>query len=340
MNSFLSALKGDSHETIPVWYMRQAGRYLPGYTEIRRGMPMKEMCRDTDTTIRITLEPVDRIGVDAAIIFSDIILPAESMGFAIDFVEGVGPSVKNSYVSDPSMRSINEFSPAEYGYSTYESIRRIKASRPSVPVIGFSGGPLTIASYLAGGKPDRDLYLTKKLIFSGDPGFLRLMQMVTDMVIENALSQWKSGADAIQIFDSWAGYLSPRQLSIYSERYLEQITSAIGNKIPVIYFSTQTGSMYQILSTAGFNFLSLDWRVELSEVGRSISSEVGLQGNLDPSMVESAPDLAMREGLSIAMSMADRDNYIFNLGHGVLPGTRPETLLELTRKIHSVERRF
>ncbi len=108
----------------------------------------------------------------------------------------------------------------------------------------------------------------------------------------------------------------------------------------MIYFSTQTGSMHQILSTAGFNFLSLDWRVELSEVGRSIGSEVGLQGNLDPSMVENAPDLAMREGLSIAMSMADRDKYIFNLGHGVLPNTRPETLLELTRKIHAVERRF
>ncbi|MEM0157213.1 MAG: uroporphyrinogen decarboxylase [Thermoplasmataceae archaeon] len=340
MNSFLSALKGEPHETIPVWYMRQAGRYLPGYTEIRKGKSMKEMCMDVETTVRITMEPVDTLGVDAAIIFSDIILPAETMGFSVDYVEGVGPSIKNSYVSDPSMRSINEFSPTEYGYSTYEAIRRIKASRPSLPVIGFSGGPLTVASYLAGGRPDRDLNLTKKLIFSGDTGFEKLMQMVTDMVIENALAQWKSGCDAIQIFDSWAGYLSPFQLSVYSERYLAQIMSELGKKIPVIYFSTQTGSMFKILSGAGFNFLSLDWRVDLADVGRSIGNEVGLQGNLDPSLLTDAPVMGVAEGVYIAMSMADRDNYIFNLGHGVLPDTRPETLIDLTEKVHAVVRRF
>lgn len=320
--------------------MRQAGRYLPGYTEIRKTMSIKEMCRDVDTTVRITIEPVDTLGVDAAIIFSDIILPAESMGFSVDYIEGVGPSIKNSYDSDRSMRSINEFSPSEYLYSTYGAIRRIKASRPSLPVIGFSGGPLTVASYLAGGHPDRDLNLTKKLIFTGDVGFKTLMQMVTDMVIENARAQWKAGCDAIQIFDSWAGYLSPLQLSAYSKRYLEQITSELGKNMPIIYFSTQTGSMYKILARAGFNFLSLDWRVDLADVGSSIGNEVGLQGNLDPSLLADAPVIAVREGISIATAMAHRDNYIFNLGHGVLPETRPEALMELTERVHAVVRRF
>lgn len=336
LNDFLAALKGTEHDKIPVWYMRQAGRYLPGYGEIRRKMSIKEMCRDIDTTIRVTLEPVNSIGVDAAIIFADIMLPVESMGFKLDFAEGVGPVISNTFRADQSLAGISEFLPSGYGYATYGAIRKLRQYHSELPVIGFSGGPLTIASYLVNGGPDRDLIQTKKLLLSEDRNFKRLLQMVTDMVIVHSREQMRSGATTVQIFDSWAGYLSPHQLRIYADDYLGQITSELDGSTPVIYFSTQTSSMAEIFVSAGFRYLSLDWRCDLNSMRYLLRDDVGLQGNLDPAIVEASAPAALSEGQRIASSMSSFPRYIFNLGHGVLPGTDPETLKALTRSVHEI----
>lgn len=337
MNNFLAALRGETHEEIPVWFMRQAGRYLPGYRGIRTRMSIREMCRDVDTTVAATLEPVKSIGVDAAIIFADIMLPVESMGFSLDFVEGVGPAISNPFKANRSLSGISDFSLENYGYKTYDSIRRIRSSNDSLPVIGFSGGPLTIASYLVNGRPDRDLAQTKELLLSGDRDFRKLLRMITEMVIMNSREQIRSGASTVQIFDSWAGYLSPGQFSSYAENYLGEISSELNHHAPLIYFSTQTSSMSDILVSAGFSFLSLDWRCNLHQVMEFLGGEVGLQGNLDPAIAEISRSAALEEGHRIASSMSGFPRYIFNLGHGVLPGTNPETLKELVKAVHSIE---
>lgn len=336
MDNFRLALKGESHDSIPVWYMRQAGRYLPGYTSLRKRYSMKNICRNPDLTVQITREPLDAIGVDAAIIFSDIMLPLEAMGFNVEFLENIGPVVSNNLSSNPDLTDIICFDQKNYSYSTYDSIRKFVNDVPDKPIIGFSGGPLTTASYVVAGKPDRDLQRTKKALFNGDRNFLELLNMIVDMIIENAKGQWKAGASAIQIFDSWAGYLSPDQLRIYSERFLTPISTELHGKVPTIYFSTRTSAMVNILEEAGFDFLSLDWTVDLHSLQKYLKSETGLQGNLDPVLISEAPEKALREGVKIAGRMSHSKKYIFNLGHGILPNTSPEALRSLTDSVHSI----
>lgn len=334
MNNFIAALNGDSHEETPVWFMRQAGRYLPGYSRIRREHGIKEICRDRDLTLAVTEEPLDLLGVDAAIIFSDITIPLESMGFVVEFSEGVGPVIPNSLTKNPTLSGISEFLPSEYGYATYDAISKFKNTSPGMPIIGFSGGPLTLGSYAIRGRADKDLSYSKKLMFSNDRGFSELMDMLKEMIILNCKEQIRSGADAIQIFDSWAGYLSPYWFKKYADRYLREIQAELSGIKPTIYFSTQTCGMPEELTNLGFDFLSIDWRCDISHFSKMMGDRVGLQGNLDPSVVSDSPSRAIAESGDIVRSMAGIDRYIFNLGHGVLPHTNPETLREIVKTVH------
>ena len=334
MNNFLAALIGEHHDSTPVWFMRQAGRYLKGYRELRSKHTIKEICMDADLTVKVTEEPVGLLGVDAAIIFSDITIPLEAMGFSLDFKENVGPVIANPFNANRDLIGISEFSASAMKYGTYRAIARFKEKYQYTPIIGFSGGPLTIASYLTMGRPDRDLAATKALLYNGDSAMKRLLGMIREMVIENCREQVRSGADAIQIFDSWAGFLPTSLFKWYSENYLTQIATEISDLTKTIYFSTQTGGMLEELTEAGFDFLSLDWRVNLPEVSRKLSAEVGLQGNIDPLMASRSPERAIGESGKLAEEMKPRKNYVFNLGHGVLPDTDPETLREIVRTVH------
>lgn len=335
----MAALKGEPHDSTPVWFMRQAGRYMPGYIEVRRENSIKQICRDIDLTLRVTAEPLEALGVDAAIIFSDITIPLEAMGFNLDFREGVGPVISNPFRDNRSLEGIHDFSVSSFEYGTFDAIRKFKEKNPAFPIIGFSGGPLTIASYLVSGKPDRDLKETKSLLYNEDPEFLRLLDMVREMVITNCREQVKNGADAIQIFDSWSGFLPPAEFRKYSARYLKDIQSELSPSTRIIYFSTQTGGMLDELEHVGFDFLSLDWRVDLPSISAKLDSATGLQGNLDPAMVSGSPDRAIRESGELAAAMRGRDNYIFNLGHGVLPDTKPAKLKEIVRTVHQSGKR-
>ena len=334
MNNFIAALKGESHEQTPVWFMRQAGRYLPGYTGLRKQYSIKDICADKNLTLKVTEEPLDLLGVDAAIIFSDITTPIEAMGFDLEFREGIGPVIANSFKENRSLRGIVDFSVSNYRYATYSAIREFKEVNPQFPLIGFSGGPLTIISYLVAGKADRELSETRKLLYNRDADFTRLMEMVKEMVIENCRAQIKGGADAIQIFDSWAGFLPPSEFRDYSNRFLAEIVNELSVGIPLIYFSTQTSGMLEELQAPGFDVLSLDWRCDLPSVSRIIKAETGLQGNVDPMMVAGSPDSAVREAKRLVTDMAPRDGYVLNLGHGVLPSTNVDTLREIVRTAH------
>ena len=334
MNNFLAALNGEPHDFTPVWFMRQAGRYLKGYRELRGKHSIKEICMDPELTLKVTSEPIGLLGVDAAIIFSDITTPLEAMGFHLDFLENVGPVISNPLNTNKELAGIFDFSVSEMQYGTYAAIRKFKVDYPDVPIIGFSGGPLTIASYLTLGHPDRDLSATRTLFYRDDRTMMRLMQMIKEMVIANCREQVKSGADAIQIFDSWAGFLPPYLLSWYRETYLTEIASELSGLTKTIYFSTQTGGMLEELARTGFDYLSLDWRVSLPLVSSRLNSDIGLQGNIDPVLASRAPKLAIHESGKLSEQMKAKDNYIFNLGHGVLPDTDPETLKEIVRTVH------
>lgn len=338
MSNFTDALSGRTHSSIPVWFMRQAGRYLDGYSALRKTMSIKELCMNPEITEKITYEPVRELGVDAAIIFSDIILPAEGLGFTVDFKENVGPVIGNSFSSDRTMKNIHEFSMSGYKYPIDKSIMYFREKHPEVPLIGFVGGPLTIASYLLAGSSDRDLSLSKRIMGTNPNSFTSMMKMVTEMVIEVSKLQIRSGSSAIQVFDSWSGNVSPYTFSRFIKPYLEDIVSELSGSVPLIYFSTSTAGLLPVISSLGFDFLSLDWRMDLRDVSKRYGSDMGLQGNLDPSLVENFPDQAFLEAKLIAESMKEPDRYIFNLGHGVLPKTKVKTLKKIVDIVHGVVR--
>lgn len=339
MNSFLAAIKGEEHEFTPVWFMRQAGRYLKGYREIRLSHSIKEICSNPDLTVQVTEEPVNLLDVDAAIIFSDITIPLEAMGFKLDFRENVGPVIGNPLNTNRELKGISDFSPSEMHYGTYRAISKFKEKNRDMPIIGFAGGPLTIASYLTLGRPDRDLAATRALLYKDDRSMKNLLGMIREMVIANCREQVKSGADAIQIFDSWAGFLPPSMFSLYMENYLTQIAAELSGLTKTIYFSTQTGGMIGELAKTGFDFLSMDWRISLPDASRKLKQDTGLQGNIDPILATCSPEDAVRESGRLSEEMNSKDNYIFNLGHGVLPDTEPETLREIVRTVHKSGRR-
>lgn len=332
MNSFFRALKGELTEHIPVWFMRQAGRYMKEYMEIRHTMTIKEMCSDPDVTAKISYQPVENLGVDAAIIFSDILLPLESMGMNLDYVENTGPVL----TPKKDISSLEQFSIGDFGYPLAESIHRFKSLHADTPLIGFTGGPLTLASYVIAGKSDRDLSITKAFAMKDPERFAEILKLTTGAVISLSKHQMSAGVDVIQIFDSWAGSLSPLQFDSLYRRFLEDIRSEL--HFPLIYFSTGTSGIVNELSAIGFNYLSLDWRTNLSSARNATGDSVGLQGNLDPVIAENSLEVSLKETEHILSGMRDKPDYIFNLGHGVLPATNPETLEKIVEAVHNFER--
>ena len=336
MNNFLSALRGEEHEQVPVWFMRQAGRYSRDYQDIRQGNSIKEICLDPELTYRVTSSPIDELGVDAAIIFFDILLPAEGMGFKIDYEEGRGPVISNPVLPGKANSEIFQFSRSSMPYPVEKAIKIFRERRPGFPIIGFSGGPITMISYLLRGQSDKELIETRKYLLNHAREAGMVMDMITEASIETLKLQVRSGCSAIQLFDSWAGYLPPSMLRDYSDRYISQISSEFSGKIPLIYFSTQTSSSLDILKDTGADILSMDWRCDLHKISGMVGPEKGLQGNLDPVMAAFSPERAVDESIRISSSMKGVNRYIFNLGHGVLPQTSPETLRRIVQAVHSV----
>lgn len=318
--------------------MRQAGRYLPGYRAIRKTHNIKEMCQSSDLSVEIMSEPIRMMDLDAAIVFSDIMLPAEGMGFNLEFKEGIGPIMGNAYKFNKTLDGIIPFERKNYIYPITETIKKFKEKNPGTPIIGFSGGPITIMSYLINGSPDKDLHYTKDTLLNEPKKFFELMRMITQMIIDYCKLQISSGVDAIQIFDSWAGFFSPYSFKSNVAPFLSEITSEIkSSSVPLIYFSTGTAGLLYELRDLEFDFLSIDWRIRLSKVRKTIGDDIGLQGNLDPFIASSNMEEALKETKNILADIDYRNRYVFNLGHGVLPSTDPNTLKEIVDVVHSVK---
>lgn len=339
MNPLKVILEGGTPDIIPVWFMRQAGRYLPGYTETRKSISIKEMCMDPSLLVKVMEEPIKRIGVDAAILFSDILLPLEAMDVKVDFADGIGPVVKTRRKADGEIW-LTEFDEKRMKYPLEETIHKFKDTHADIPLIGFSGGPVTMLSYIIAEKADKDMNATKHLLVTNEKLFHENMSMLRDLIISMLKIQIRAGADVVQIFDSWAGFFSPYQFDSSISKYLSEIVSEISAfRKKIIYFSVATGGIAQNIADCGFDYISGDWRTRLSVIDSLTSGKTGLQGNLDPAIASGSVTVAKKETERILGDISYKDDYIFNLGHGVLPTTDYRTLKDIVIKVHEFGRR-
>jgi len=322
---FLDACRRRPTDFRPVWFMRQAGRYLREYREIRARHGILEICKRPDLAATVTLQPVEILDVDAAIIFADLLLPAEPMGLKLKFIPGVGPVISNPVRTTEDIDALSISNTDDLGYVGEAIHQVVKALSGRVPVIGFVGAPFTMASYLLEAGPSRTFLRTKQMMYSNENLWRRLMGKLVDVLGPYALLQVAAGARAIQVFDSWVGALGPddyvRFVAPYSRALIERIRSS---GVPVIHFGTGAGGFFRELHAAGGDVLGIDWRVNIDQAWMDISYRSAIQGNLDPAaLFAPLPELKMRVH-ELLKRTGTRPGHIFNLGHGILPETPVE----------------
>ena len=337
----LVAARGAEPTHRPVWFMRQAGRSLPEYREIRAGIGMLESCFRPELVCEITLQPVRRHKVDAAILFSDIVVPLKAAGIDLDIVAGTGPVVANPVRSAADVAALPTLEAEEVG-AVARAVGLLTRELGDTPLIGFAGAPFTLASYLVEGGPSRNHERTKALMHSDPATWHALLGRLADITIAFLHAQLHAGVDAIQLFDSWAGALSLADYREYvlphSQRVFAEIEAA---RVPRIHFGVGTGELLGAMGEAGADVVGVDWRIPLDVAAGRVGPGKGLQGNLDPAILFAGWDVIEREVRRIAAE-ADRaraagaTGHIFNLGHGVLPDTDPTVLTRVVELVHSL----
>ena len=337
-SAFLRAARGEPVPHTPVWFMRQAGRSLPEYLAVREGVGMLESCMDPDLVTEITLQPVRRYGVDAAIFFSDIVLPLKAVGVDLDITPGVGPVVASPVRTLADVEAIPDLTPAHVDFVT-ESVRTLVGELGATPLIGFAGAPFTVASYLVEGGPSKDHALTKAMMFGAPDVWEALMRKISGIAAAYLEVQVEAGASAVQLFDSWAGALSRRdyeqQVAPWSARVLERI-GATG--VPRTHFGVGTGEILDLMGAAGADVVGIDWRVPL-EHGIARAGGRAVQGNLDPTLVFAPTEVMLERAREVLEVGRTAPGHVFNLGHGVIPATDPDQLARLTDFVHEASMR-
>jgi uroporphyrinogen decarboxylase len=329
------AARGDVGDTVPVWFMRQAGRSLPEYREIRAKVAMLEACFDPSLVAEITMQPVRRYGVDAAIVFSDIVVPLRAAGVEVEIVPGVGPVIDRPVRDLAAARALPILEPGQLGFLT-TAIESLVADLGATPLIGFAGAPYTLASYLIEGGPSRDHVRTKSLMLGAPEVWATLMSALAEIAAVFLRVQAEAGAAAVQLFDSWAGGLSPDDYRTYVLPYSRRVLDACADLgVPRIHFGVGTGEILGDLASAGSEVVGVDWHVPLDRAAARVGPHQALQGNLDPAVVfapwgvvAAKVDDALQRGRAGA-------GHIFNLGHGVLPGTDPDVLARIVDRVHA-----
>jgi uroporphyrinogen decarboxylase len=332
--SFLAACSGRQEGKTPVWFMRQAGRSLPEYRAARGDGNVLEAIRRPELAAELTLQPVRRYHVDAAIVYSDIMVPVAAIGFGVEIKPGTGPVVDRPFRSESDLARLRPFEPARDAPWIAETMAMVVEESP-VPVIGFAGGPFTLASYLIEGGPSRDHARTKALMYTEPRLWSALMERLADLAVSSLRDQVTAGARAVQLFDSWIGSLSPTD---YRTRVLpasQRIFAALADlSVPRIHFGVGTGELLGLMVEAGADVLGVDWRVPLVEAARRAPGALALQGNLDPAVCLAPWDVLEAETRRILRERPPGPGHIFNLGHGVLPETEPDTLARLVDLVH------
>ncbi len=334
---FLAACRLEPVERTPVWFMRQAGRSLPEYRALKGTASILELVTRPELAAEITLQPVVRYGVDAAILFSDIIVPVWATGFGVDIVTGRGPVVERPLRTRGDLARLGRLDPAADTAYVLETVRILAAELPrQVPLIGFAGAPFTVASYLVEGGPSRDFAKVKGLMHT-DPGtWEALVERLADMAIDSLCAQVRAGADAVQLFDSWAGALSPRDYERFALPATRRVLATISDLgVPTILFGVDTGELLGLMSSAGPSVVGVDWRVPLDLARDRVGPGRAVQGNLDPGACLAPFEAVAEEARDVLQRAGTGPGYVFNLGHGVLPETDPGILGALVELVHT-----
>jgi uroporphyrinogen decarboxylase len=315
--------------------MRQAGRYDPQYRTIRERHGLTEIFQNAELCAEVILQPVRSLGVDAAVLFADITLPFLGMGVAFEFRENVGPVLQRALGDEAAVRALRPFEPETHVPAILEAIRIVTREAP-VPLIGFAGGPFTLASYLIEGGPSRDFARTKALMWTQRATWEILMERMVESTIAYLRAQVAAGVDAVQLFDSWAGALGPEDYAQFVLPHTRRIFRALRSPgVPAIHFATTASGILHLLVEAGGDVLGLDWRIPLDEAWRRVEFRTAVQGNLDPATALAPFTLVAARAEDILRRAGGRPGHIFNLGHGVLPQTPPDTLRRLVEFVHT-----
>lgn len=337
-SNFLRACRGQPVDRIPVWFMRQAGRSLPEYRKVREGVPMLEACLRPDLVVEITMQPVRRYGVDAAIFFSDIVVPLRTVGVEVEIQPGIGPVLESPIRTAADLAVLRRPEPDDLA-AIDRAVRGVVAALPDgVPLIGFAGAPFTLASYLVEGGPSRHHERTKALMHS-DPGLWHdLLGRVATISAEFLRTQVAAGAQAVQLFDSWAGALSAADYREYVMPHSAAVLSAVADLgVPRIHFGVGTSELLGLMGAAGADVVGVDWRLPLDEAARRVPGKP-LQGNLDPALLFADWPVIEGEVRRIVAEGRAAPGHVFNLGHGVLPATDPDTLARVVETVHGLTR--
>lgn len=337
-NPFLQAIQGKKASKTPIWLMRQAGRYLPEYREIRSKNSMLDVIRSPKLAAQVTLQPIERFGFDAAIIFADILNPLIGMGIDLDFVQGEGPKIFNPITSLADIERLKLPSPQENVGYTLEAIDLVASKLKDTALIGFSGAPFTLSSYLIGHSKDDGFSKLKTFIYQDFKRWDLLQTKLVSLVSDYLVAQIQAGANAVQIFDSWVGVLSQQQFCEFVLPYLKQIISNVKlatNNAPITYFGTGTSGLMPYFKQLGANCYGVDWRLSLNDARALIAQEVCLQGNLDPAIMLCDWQHVEKAALKTLEDSRMISSYIFNLGHGILPQTPVENVYKLVELIRN-----
>jgi len=339
-DTFLKACRGEATEYTPVWIMRQAGRYLPQYHEVRSKGSFLDLCKSPDRAAEVTIQPVDYLGVDAAILFSDILVPMEAMGLTLEFQEKKGPVFPDPVRDQAAVDRLRIPDPEDDLGFVMDTIRLLRKELSGrVPLIGFSGAPFTLATYLIEGGSSKNYINTKRMMYQAPELYHALMRKITDCTIAYLSGQIAAGAQAIQVFDYWAGVLAPCDYAEFSLPYVKEIVAALkGKGVPIIYFANNGASLLDHTTTCGSDVLGIDWRISLDKVVEKIAGRMSVQGNMDPIALFLPADKLEARIRQVLEQARTARGHIFNLGHGIVPETPPEQARLAVELVHSISR--
>jgi len=337
---FLKACRREPVDATPVWFMRQAGRYMQEYQAVRARHSILEVCKTPDLAAQVTLQPIDRFPLDAAIIFADILLPLEPMGINLEFAEGEGPVIHNPVRDRAAVERLRVTDGEELEYVAHSIRQARKALAGRVPLIGFAGAPFTLASYAIEGGGSRNYIETKRIMYGEPEAWHRLMDKLARVVTGYLRRQIRAGAQAVQLFDSWVGCLSPGDYAEYVLPHVQLIFDGLKHEgVPLIHFGTGTATLLKLMRQAGGDVIGVDWRINLDEAWALLGHDVAVQGNLDPVTLFAPLHEIERRVEDILRRAANRPGHIFNLGHGILPKTPVEHVAAAVEMVHKLSQR-
>ena len=333
---FLRACRREPVDATPVWFMRQAGRYMAEYRALRQKYTLLQLCRTPDLATEVTLQPLQKIELDAAILFSDLLLPLEPMGIPFDFVAGEGPSVERPLRSAADIDRVRSFDPRESLSYVLEAIKQIKGElKKRVPLIGFAGAPFTLASYAIEGGHSSNFALTKALMYGQPQAWHRLADRLATIVGDYLNAQIDAGVDAVQVFDSWVGALNAADYREFALPHTQKIFAAVKDRgVPTIHFGVGTGAILDVMREAGGDVIGADWRTPLDVAWDRIGADRAIQGNLDPTLLLGPRERLLSGVQDVLARAGNRPGHIFNLGHGILPSTPVENAQAVARYVH------